>query len=349
LLPLQILWANLHLFFVFGWFITFYYLLNSFVNKTDYRKYVYALILLILVSLVNPYGIKGVLEPFLIFKEYGYMVAENQSVFFMHNRFSDNPLYLHFEILASAIILTAVFLLLKHSHKIKLSASFFLLVTLTLLAAKMIRGIPVWGLFFIPVTAEWMKCMLDDYMNAGKASQIKKLLTALVIVVFLLGVFTNERYYHPKGYFSGVGLIKNVNKSAEFFKTAGIKGPVFNNYDIGSYLIFHLFPQEKVFVDNRPEAYTVSFFKNLYEPMQEKPEKWHEADSTYNFNCIYFFRHDNTPFAQPFLIERVKDPMWAPVFVDGFAIVFLKRNEQNAHLIKQFELPQSMFISVPGS
>jgi len=50
-----------------------------------------------------------------------------------------------------------------------------------------------------------------------------------------------------------------------------------------------------------------------------------------------------TPWAQQFLIARVKDPEWAPVFVDEQTIIFLKRNASNAPVISRFELPKSMF------
>ena len=57
------------------------------------------------------------------------------------------------------------------------------------------------------------------------------------------------------------GLARGVQGSAKFFQNEGLKGPVFNNFDVGSYLIFYLFPEERPFVDNRPEAYPVEFFK----------------------------------------------------------------------------------------
>ena len=160
--------------------------------------------------------------------------------------------------------------------------------------------------------------------------------------------YKEPSYFAPIKYTNGVGLFADMNLSAEFFKQNNIKGPVFNNYDIGSYLIYHLYLKEPEFVDNRPEAYSVDFFKQTYIPMQEKMEKFREVEQQYNFNCIWFYRHDNTPWAQPFLLQLIEQPDYAPVFVDGLTIMFLKRNEQNAELIKKYELPKSMFRSVPG-
>ena len=145
---------------------------------------------------------------------------------------------------------------------------------------------------------------------------------------------------NPKIY---TGLVPGINGSAEFVKLMNIQGPMFNNYDIGGYLIFNLFPRVKVFVDNRPEVYSVSFFKDVYVPMQENDEAWRSTDRQYDFNVIYFYRYDLTPWGQNFMISRLRDPEWAPVYVDLFTIVFLRRNEQNKRIIDALELPRSMF------
>jgi len=141
----------------------------------------------------------------------------------------------------------------------------------------------------------------------------------------------------------GIGLLPEVNNSAEFFKTQNIKGPIFSNYDIGGYLIFHLYPEEKVFVDNRPEAYEAGFLQNEYIPMQNDTSVWEKEMHKWNFNVIYFDRNDMTSWAQKFLVTRISDPLWAPLYVDSYTIIFLKRNSQNNEIIKKYELPKNMF------
>ncbi len=77
--------------------------------------------------------------------------------------------------------------------------------------------------------------------------------------------------------------------------------------------------------------------------MQENQSIWKEKSEEYGFNAVWFYRLDATPWAQSFLISLVKNPEWAPVYVDDFTIVFVKRVPKNAGIIKQYELPQSMF------
>ena len=77
--------------------------------------------------------------------------------------------------------------------------------------------------------------------------------------------------------------------------------------------------------------------------MQEKEKVWEKQQVKYNFNAIFFARSDITPWAQKFLIERVKDKNWIPVFVDNFAIIFLRNNELNKSIIDKYQIPRRYF------
>ena len=48
-----------------------------------------------------------------------------------------------------------------------------------------------------------------------------------------------------------------------FLRTEQLRGPIFNNFDVGGYLIYSLYPRERVYVDNRPEAYPATFFAEI--------------------------------------------------------------------------------------
>jgi len=120
-----------------------------------------------------------------------------------------------------------------------------------------------------------------------------------------------------------------------------------NNYDIGGFLTYGLYPQERVFVDNRPEAYPGEFFTRDLLPMQMREEDWLRVDAKYGFNAIFFYRHDATRWGQQFMIRRLADPAWAPVFVDNFAIIIVRRTPENADVIERFEIPKSRFEVQP--
>ncbi|MCA9409323.1 MAG: hypothetical protein KC733_11585, partial [Candidatus Omnitrophica bacterium] len=364
---LQLLWTNLHIFFIFGPFLILLFLLDNQwqEERVSQKLWVFLFLATALVCFINPFGIKGVLTPFFILKEYGYMLAENQSVFFMQKRFPKNPLYIHYELMIGVIFFITVLNLWMKKWK-SIFIAFILLGMFSVLAFKSIRAISFFGFLFIPCGALLSFQLLDQL-----PFKRKNIMAGIVMVscfgLVLAGLIGKKHYYSPyqklnlpfiiedieqARLWSGValknfrilpGLLPRVNQSAEFFKQNHLEGPIFNNYDIGGYLIYHLYPTEKLFVDNRPESYSVDFFQKTYIPMQSNEKVWQAMDRQYQFNCIYFYRHDITPWAQPFLIRRITDPAWAPVYVDWYTIILLKRNPINTKVIQQYELPQSLF------
>jgi hypothetical protein len=169
---------------------------------------------------------------------------------------------------------------------------------------------------------------------------------AAVILIFFASLTEQKMMQDVIG---GAGNVtEKMNRSAEFFRENGLHGPIFNNYDIGGFLIFNLFPQERVFVDNRPEAYPEAFFQEEYVPMQQDNQIWENLSEKYAFSTIFFATGDVTDWGQNFLVQRIKDDKWAPVFYDDYAIIFLKRNEENKDLIARFEIPHERFrIATP--
>ena len=84
-----------------------------------------------------------------------------------------------------------------------------------------------------------------------------------------------------------------------------------------------------MFVDNRPEAYPPDFFRQTYIPMQSNENVWKKNCERFGFQAVYFYRHDFTRRAQQFLERRLKDPEWALVFADNYALIFAKRGGIN--------------------
>ncbi len=352
----QMLWINLHIFFSIGVFmIGAFYLESTSKSGTIFkdiqtRKYLYIVIAVLLASLVNPFGLTGLLEPLKIFHNYAYDLIENQAIWFMHKRFPYQFLYYYFDILIFINLLVWVMRYRKSvlglKEFIKSELAFIIIsFVLALLAFKTIRTIPLFILSSIPILA--YNCYQLNLLASYQAQNQHRERVCYVALIIYLALLFNISHVKLDNY-KKLGIDSRSNQSAEFFRAVNIQGPIFNNYDIGGYLIFHLFPARRVFVDNRPEAYSTKFFNEIYKPMQESETKWHEIDSQINFNVIYFMRHDMTEHAQPFLIRRISDPAWAPVFVDNWNIILLKRNKQNKAIINKYELPQAMFRAVKG-
>lgn len=340
-----IIWANLHIYFMFGLFLIGIFLTEEILNKTlKNREKIKNLFLVFILTafsfLAQPNGIKGVLYPFNIFKEYGYKIVENQSIWFLEKGgIISNPNFLLFEIVFPFLILS--FILLFFINRKEFSLSFFILgITFGIMAFLALRNFTLFGLIALVVLSYNLK-KISERINFYPELN-KKIAPFSFLIIVSFGIINNQQVIKNEN--KGLGLSFNDNASAEFFKKQNIKGPIFNNYDVGSYLIYNFFPQEKVFTDNRPEAYSISFFQETYIPMQEDEKIWKEQDEKYGFNSIFFSHRDYTPWGQKFLIDRINDEKWAPVFVDQYAIIFLKRNELNKDTIKKYEIKKNALI-----
>ncbi len=332
----QIFWVNTHIFFIMGPALIGIFLWQEKLAGESKERLGFLgrlLGLSVLVSLINPSGLWGMLTPLNGFKKFGYDLAENQSVFFMIHRFGDNNTYKYCLVVALMLIVGMVLALWR--EKVKAMPMVVLAALITMATFRAVRLIMPFGFLFIPLIAYF-------FAPYVKKAAVKVALGVASVVGLILCMFLMPA--HPQ-----IGLMPNVNVSAEFFKHTGLKGPIFSNYDIGGYLIYHLEGQEKVFVDNRQEAFPVDFFRKVYIPMQEDVSAWEATSKKYGFNAIYFYRHDLTPWGQSFMIDRLGDPQWAPVFVDDYAIIFARRGSINQWDIDHFELPKNIFKIVPNN
>jgi len=343
-----VVWVNLHIYFILGLFLIGAFLFEEIVvpalrDKKKIKNLSLAFALTALSFLIQPSGLTGALYPLNIFREYGYRIVENQSVWFLEKiGIIDNPNLLLFEIVFPILIVSFICCFFLNRKEFSL-IFFFLGITFGSMAFLALRNFTLFSFFVLVILAYNFDKILKKINFRPAVTKAVVLILFLIIAGF--GIINNQQIilYSDKG----MGLLLNNNAAAEFYRALNIRGPVFNNYDIGSYLIYHLSLGEKVFVDNRPEAYPMSFFKEIYIPAQEGDNLWETLDKKYNFNAIFFSHRDYTPWGQEFLIKRVNDENWAPVFADGYAIIFLKRNDFNQAIIEKYEIPKN-FFSITG-
>ena len=116
-------------------------------------------------------------------------------------------------------------------------------------------------------------------------------------------------------------LISSSKGAMDFVLKNNLPQPIFNNFDIGSYIIYRGYPKYQVFVDGRPEAYPKEFFTQTYIPSQSDYFKFKDLDKQYKFKSIIFSHTDQTPWGKSFLSSVLKDKEWKTVYIDDFMIV----------------------------
>lgn len=345
LIPLQILWVNLHIYFFIGPAIVLGFLLEKIVKNRKHirnnpliNKLSVIFLLLFAACFLNPAGWKIVFYPLNIFKNYGYDIAENKSPFFLENLMHDSAIPF-FKLALGLLIINFIISLIFRNFSI---FYFLAAISTSVAGILIIRNFPFFALIFLPAISTGLK---NFYCSLTK--QIKNPLTIFwlkillpLILIFLLCWAINYSFKNPlpQNKEKGIGLAFESSNSAEFFRKENLKGPIFNNYDIGSYLIYYLYPQEKVFVDNRPEAYSKLFFDGTYLPVQMDEAKWQEMESKYNFNIIFFTQEEGTWWGRNFLTNRFNDPSWAIVYADSQATILIKNKPENKEMIKKYQI-----------
>jgi hypothetical protein len=353
LLPLlQIFWVNLHIYFFIGMMLIGVFLVESLValarrvsHSADgdlVRCQGLALIFLLtfLASCINPAGVYGALYPLFIFQGYEFPVIENYSVAAIVRKGFDLLPLVYFQILFGLLCLSWLYALVKDRGAVSL-ASFLLSVFFSAMAWWAIRNFTLFGYFALALTALNFKNVKRVGAPLASAVSMPKIFAAVSGVAILLVLINPLYFFSGRG---GLGLEKGNQAAADFFRRENLQGPVFNNYDIGSYLIYHFYPRIRVFVDNRPEAYPTAFFNDDYFPLLLNNERWRNSSQAHHFNTIFLNHRARAIAEEKFIVRRVLDPDWAPVFFDEDIVILLRRYGPNQSVIAKHELPKEAVL-----
>lgn len=368
LLPLlQLVWVNIHILFPLGFVLLGIFFVDAVLREgfgARAGQLAVIAVISLAASLINPSGYAGLIEPVRLMQAQEYKsLAENQSIFWMMARFPHNFSYRYCLILIAAggALLLVRLLVERDLRRIFLHAAVF--GWFAIMAVQSARSIAMFGLFFIPIAAVGWERIL-----AGFGERWRGLFHAATAIA--AGALIVAATVLPQSYLSPVrkfismhidaapgellyevlrtpalwaGLAPQTDGSGRFFKEAGMRGPLFNNYDIGSYVIFHLFPEDRPFIDNRPEAYPLDFQIHVYGAMQHDDVVWAAKMKEYGLEAIFFHHLDMSSWGREFLVKRINDPQWAPVFVDARVVIFARRGGVNQAVIDKHEVPREVF------
>lgn len=326
----QIFWTNMHIYFAIGPILLLSFLIERIVNLKfkifNLKRELRIFILVLVATLINPSFISGALYPLMVLKNYGYSIVENQNIFFLSDYGISTERIQMFQLSLALLILS--FIIRKRVALFELLSGIFF----SLMALKMLRNFGPYGMIFIPTTAINLSALK---INTKKET---------VILLSVCAILISASAYNIKNKVS-LTIPLGADKAVEFVKKNNIKGPVFNNFDVGSFLIWKMYPAPncsadrhsekgrvwcgtspdfRVFVDGRPEAYSQEFFENIYKPMQLDQKMWEKYSKEYGINYIFFDHRDITPWARTFLARISQDKNWERVYVDEYVVIFVK-------------------------
>ncbi len=339
LLPgLMLLWVNLHIYFFVGAVLYGIFLLERLVNKKFSKKEWFIGLLIGLAVLVNPRGLGGAFYPLTILKEYAYGVVENEPLINILPYGWESVTI--FYTLIFSLVLAVTGLAWRYKVWKKKIFEGLALALFGYLAWTMRRNLNLYALALLPILAQNFPVGFNWAKNFPRIW--RRLLAVAVLAVLFLGIYgvQSNRLYRLMDSSRRFGLAVSpaAEEAVEFVKDNKIAGPVFNNFEIGSYLIWKLYSEQKVFVDGRPEAYSAKFFNEIYKPMLGDEQKWSALSRQYGINYIFFNHNNLSDNAQKFLSRIKKDPQWQLIFLNETIVIYIKNELPNREVIDHYEI-----------
>lgn len=361
LLPAQLLWANMHEGYGTGMVMSAIFMASMwFEFWTSSKKGSQARQALLrqsaifaaswLVVAIHPGGLQMIWHPYEIFTQ----LSENQFTQEIYS--AANKAYWHMPAFVGlglgAIAAWHLWQSGKEKGRFKfkqLSSAypFFYLVLFAAffyLSLKSYRNLPFLLLISTPLVAAQLHQMFG-------AVSVKKVswAVALVFLGFYVSIGTNTFYkaFLPAEEFGwGISNAKNPIGAAQFIQSKNLSGPAFSDYLSSSYLLWHLQPDFKTFVDLRDLDVFEADDMEISLICCNQPDKrladgqsiWEVIDGRYNFNYVVVL---NQAEFLPLHRYLAKEGLFKLAYADALCSVFVCNNEANSTLLAS--LPADVF------
>lgn len=361
LIPVQVLWVNIHGYFFLGPLIVLFFIAAEFIrqkakflpwqwskeqflDKKSYKRLIILFPLLLLAGLLNPQGLNGALYPVYVFKDlfsvknriFFEYIHELQPTFNIFNSWND-PYCL--------IVILCFSLLAVNFRKLKLidvlvSGFFFLF-------ALKARNVVFFIFAAYPVIFSYLSPTAEklSYFIKVNRSRLHLLLVlarygfAAICSVWI--AFQVNKIYRAREYnfdthefespASGVDYSRFPKKAVDFVLSRNIPANMLNDFNSGAYLIGTAYPRRKVFIDGRTEFYGPDFFKHYNEAKCGDVSAFEDIVAKYKISAVFF----NISLDMPRIISHIyKSPRWKLIFLDDTAVVFLEDAPANQDLIR---------------
>ncbi len=126
-----------------------------------------------------------------------------------------------------------------------------------------------------------------------------------------------------------IGLLEHPEWAVSFLEKAGVQGRMFNEYNLGGYLIWKTYPGRRVFVDGRNVEYGADFIGQA--ARWYEPEIWRALDQRWHFDYAVI---DNSEDYRAQVLDD--SPDWALAFWDDACLVYLRRESANEDAIRRY-------------
>lgn len=372
LIPIQILWVNIHGYFFLGPLLVFLFIASEFIrrngkilpsgwktefalNDAAYTGIKKLFLLLVFSSFLNPQGIQGAFYPTYIFTD--IILGRTQLVFdyiqelkptFEVVRYLGHP-YSIIAILC-ALLMAANFKRLKIIDILMFAFFFVFSLKIRNIAFFAFAGFFIIISYLPQALSRVVQSIQIQIPFKKQVYFLTKIVLEIALIIFLwtkINSYLLGNYYDFDSHELKSSLLEIRNdyypkKAADFILEKNIPANTLNDFNSGAYLIGRFFPEKRVFIDGRTEFYGADFFGKYLKLMDGNPSVLDETVKTYDINSILISMRNDTP---PDIVGHIfKSPQWKLVFFDETGIVFLKNTSENQGLIKQYGINLNKYI-----
>ncbi|MCW5907925.1 MAG: hypothetical protein KIS94_08715 [Chitinophagales bacterium] len=348
LIPLQILWANLHeafgigivlvgIFFISEWIEYFLSSKKILSAKKELPKAISVLLPLLIGSvIVNPNGITLLTKPLNILGQ----VYENKYTTELFD--FTMPDYWQWNAYATLVLLLItkagwLWRFASQKKKNKLLFAFeefgigYLLVLLAFfyLASTAYRNVVFFALVLFPALHAALDFLFSKIQFTSKHTKQLTVACSFLLFAFYVAIITNKYYEwtNSRDRF-GLEVLSSYNPvgAAEFVQQNNLQGNCFSDYLTSSYLLWKLQPEFKTFIDLRDlDVFPAGFFSTFAEAVTF-PESFEQLDSVHHFYYVVLYRPQFASLHRHLLNES----NFQLRFVDPVAAVYVRTETKDS-------------------
>jgi len=345
LVPIQAVWANVHPSFAFGLLLPWPFLADAALRRLrgarqPLRHLALAAILLVPASALNPEGIRLLLHPFRV----GRMptlanIVEMQGLLTVLLRYPE--FHVKAEAIAFFALAVGAFIVCALQRRSGNAAGPGMWALVAVAIAMPFRGyrfLPYAGMILAAVILKGLGALAKE--RPGRAATERRpgwqRVLAPAVCVLLLAPAAWYAARDPRFQF-GLGVTPRLFPAgaARFILRTNVRGPLFNDLNLGHYLVWSLFPRHQVFIHaGFWESVSDDLFIARYFASAQDPGVFEGLLSEYHVEFLVL--RNRTPRRR--LVAT--DGRWALIYWDEVASVYARRGGANAGLIaaREFRL-----------
>jgi len=358
IVPLQLLWVNVHGLFALGIAVCAMHLVGELARPLGEartrprwrRVWLLAAVVALsaLVSVINPNGLDGALYPL---QQLGMVgTAEARGLFGriiieLQPPFGTlGPLALGFFL---ALIVLSLVSLALNWRAIPLSDP-LLWIAFFYLAVGARRNVPLFAIVAVPMLVRNWNAWLDGRALPGGLPRLAGVLLSVVLAALAIDA-ARGRFFPRMSQLRVPGLGVDWSfyptAAADWIERHHPPGPIAHNMRDGGFLIWRLYPDYRVMADGRLEIFGPERFREL---LIDSTERFEALDAEYRFGLV--LQRYGPGSGIQLLAHWVADPEWRLVALDDAAALFVRADPGQAFPYAELDLEApGLFPPLDGS